>query len=207
MSTKQKRSRNAAMAVLLPAALVVLASCASKKWELAPKPETFQQEAGGAGFGGATYSTSVTTTSTVMSVDAAQHTLQLKQPDGMITTYKAGPEVADFNQIKPGDRVKTTLAEERTVGFAAAGTALSDHEKTSVVHPPDGGPAIAVNTRTLTAKVLSVDYWAHTVTLRVADGKTMTVKANPNVNLAIVNPGNDVSVRVSEARTFTVLKQ
>ncbi len=37
----------------------------------------------------------------------------------------------------------------------------------------------------------------------MADGKTMTVKAHPYTNLAIVNPGDTVSVRISEARTFT----
>jgi hypothetical protein len=195
----------AAMVGLLLIGLMGLASC-STQHAYTGKPETEQQEDGAAGFGGQTYSVSTTTTSTVVSVDAAQRTLQLKQADGAVTTYKAGPEVVNFEQVKVGDRVETTLAEARTVGFAAASAPLSDSDKTNVVHSPDGGPVIAVNTRMLTAKVLSLNYATHSVTLQVADGKTMTVTANPNTNLAVVNPGDDVSVKVSEARTFRVLK-
>jgi hypothetical protein len=195
----------AAMMGLLFAGLMGLASC-STQHTYTGKPETEQQEDGSAGFGSQTYTVSTTTTSTVVSVDAALRTLQLKQADGTVTTYKAGPEVAHIDQIKAGDRVETTLAEARTVAFAAAGAALSDNDKTNVVHSTNGGPVVAVNTRTLTAKVLSVSYWLRSVTLEVADGKTMTVTANPNTNLAIVNPGDVVSVRVSEARTFTVEK-
>ncbi len=194
------------MAALLPVALVILASCASKKHELSPDAQTHLQEGGGYGFGGSTYSTSITTTSTVVSVDAAQRTLQLKQADGTVTTYPAGPEVANFDQLKPGDRVKTTLAEERTVSFALAGAALSDTDKTNVVHSLSGGPVIAGNTRTVTAQVLSVSYWDRNVTVEMADGKPMTVKANPNTNLAVVNAGDKVSVQISQARTFTVEK-
>ncbi len=203
-TAKQHGTRLGVMAALLPAALLVLVSCASKHetWDRTVRTE--QQETGGAGFGGQTYSSSVTTTSTVVSVDAAQRTLQLKQADGTITTYKAGPEVADFGKIKAGDRVRTTVAEERTVSFAPAGTALSDQDTNKVVHPPDGGPAMAVTTRTVTAKILSLSYWDHTVTIEMADGKPMTVKANPYVNLATVKPGDKVSVRVSTARTFVV---
>jgi hypothetical protein len=203
--TRHAPLRYAAMVGLFLLGLMVLASC-STQHAYTGKVETEQQEDGSAGFGGQTYTVSTTTTSTVVSVDVALRTLQLKQPDGTITNYKAGPEVVNLEQVKVGDRVETTLAEARTVGFAAAGTQLSSSDKSNVVHSPDGGPVIAVNTRTLTAKVLSVNLVLHSVTLQVADGKTMTVTANPNTNLAIVNAGDEVSVKVSEARTFRVLK-
>jgi hypothetical protein len=203
---RQRRLRTAVMAVLLPAVLVTFASCASKKPVLNTTVETYQQEGGGSGFGGQTYSTSVTNASTIVSVDAAHRTLELKQADGTTSTYHAGPEVADFAQLRAGDRVKTTLTETRTVGYAKAGTALSDKDYDTLVRPPGGGPLTAINTRTVTAKVLSVSYWDHTVVVQVADGKTMTVTANQYTNLAEVNPGDKVSVKVSQARTFTVEK-
>jgi hypothetical protein len=197
--------QHATLVSLFLIGLIGLASC-STQHTYTGKPETEQEEVGSSGFGGQTYTVSTTTTSTVVSVDAALRTLQLKQVDGSVTTYKAGPEVANIDQIKAGDRVETTLAEARTVGFAAAGAPLSDTDKTNVVHSPNGGPVIAVSTRMLTAKVLSVSYSLHSVTLQVVDGKTITVTANPNTNLALVNPGDEVSVKVSEARTFTVKK-
>jgi hypothetical protein len=203
---KARRLRSAAMALLLPAALLAMVSCASKPPVGNGPAETEQQEAGGAGFGAQTYSTSVSTTSSVVSVDAAARTLELKQLDGTTTIYKAGPEVATFEQVKVGGRVKTTLSEERTVAFASAGAALSDRATNSVVRPPDGGPVVAVNTRNVVATVLSVSFWDRSVAVKMADGKTMTVKANPYTNLANVNPGDKVSVQVSQARTFEILK-
>ena len=80
-----------------------------------PKPMDFQQAGGSAGFGGETFITSTTTTSTVVSIDAVTRTLQLKQSNGKTTAYKAGPEVANFDQIKIGDLVQATVAEELAV--------------------------------------------------------------------------------------------
>jgi protein involved in polysaccharide export with SLBB domain len=196
----------AALAVVLPAAVMMLASCASKQTAWDRTARTEQQATGGAGFGGQTYESSVTTTSTVVSVDAARRTMELRQADGTVVTYKAGPEVAGFDQLKAGDRVRMTVAEARTVSFAPAHAALSDRDTNTVVRPPDGGPITAVNSRSVTAKILSVSYWDHSVSLQMADGKTMTVKANAYTNLAEMKPGDKVSVRVSEARTFTVEK-
>ena len=74
-----------------------------------PKPMDFQQAGGSSGFGGETFITSTTTTSTVVSIDAVTRTLQLKQSNGKTTAYKAGPEVANFDQIKIGDLVHPGL--------------------------------------------------------------------------------------------------
>jgi len=187
-------------------ALLTLSSCA-KKWELAPKPVDFQQAGGSAGFGGQTFVTSTTTTSTVVSIDAATRTLQLKQSNGNTTAYKAGPEVANFDQLKIGDLVQATVAEELAVDVAAANASLSTSNKVVLVRSPNGGPLINVDTRTLTAALVSVDLITYTVTLRLADGTVKAVNVNPNINLAAFNPGDRVSVQVSEARTFVVEKQ
>lgn len=194
-------------AVLLPAVLMLIVSCASKKpttWD--PSSRTEQQETGTSGFSAQTYSTSITTTSTVVSIDAAQRTLGLKQADGTTLKYHAGEEVADFAQIKVGDRVRMTVGEERSIRFAAPGTALSERDTNTIVRPTNGQPAMAVNTRTVVAKVVSISYWDHSVTVKMADGKTSTVKANSYTNLALVNPGDEVWVQVSEARTLVLEK-
>ena len=194
-------------AVLLPAALVLFVSCASKNpsaWD--PSSKTEQQETGTSGFAAQTYSSSVTTTSTVVSVDAARRTLMLKQADGTTSEYQAGQEVTDFAQIKPGSRVRVTVGEQRSIRLAAPGTALSDRDTNSIVRPTNGQPAMAVNTHTVVAKVVSVSYWDHSVAVKMADGKTSTVKANAYTNLALVNPGDEVWVQVSEARTLVLDK-
>jgi len=122
-----------------------------------PKPMDFQQAGGSSGFGGETFITSTTTTSTVVSIDAVTRTLQLKQSNGKTTAYKAGPEVANFDQIKIGDLVQATVAEELAVDVAPANASLSTSNKVALVRSPNGGPLINVDTRNLTAALVSVD--------------------------------------------------
>jgi hypothetical protein len=122
-----------------------------------PKPMDFQQAGGSSGFGGETFITSTTTTSTVVSIDAVTRTLQLKQSNGKTTAYKAGPEVANFDQIKIGDLVQATVAEELAVDVAPANASLSTSNKMALVRSPNGGPLINVDTRNLTAALVSVD--------------------------------------------------
>lgn len=44
-------------------------------------------------------------TATVDSVDYENRTGTLKLPDGTVLTFKAGPEVRNFDQVKAGDKV------------------------------------------------------------------------------------------------------
>ena len=44
-------------------------------------------------------------TATVDSVDYENRTGTLKLPDGTMLTFKAGPEVRNFDQVKAGDKV------------------------------------------------------------------------------------------------------
>ena len=184
-----------------------LVSCA-KKWELSnSQPTNFQQAGGSAGFGGETYVTSITTTSTVVSVDTKTRTLHLKNDQGKITAYKAGPEVSNFAGIKVGDEVEAIVADECAVGLVATGTKLSSSNQVVTVRSPSGGPPMSVNTRVYIAVLVSADSMAHTVTLRLADGTLKNVKVNENIDLSNLSPGAEITVQLSEARTFTVEKK
>jgi hypothetical protein len=44
-------------------------------------------------------------------VDAAIRTVVLKSPDGTTKSYKLGPELRNFDQIKVGDTVKATVVD------------------------------------------------------------------------------------------------
>ena len=192
---------------LTPAALLALAACSTplppeSQW----KTESYQQTAGSAGYGGQVVVDTTTTNATVVSIDAAQHTLLLKYPNGQTTTYQAGPEVKKFNQIKVGDVLKTTLADERALSLDKS-TALSNISVTnSTVAVPNGAKPGAKTVRILsfTGKVLSIDLIGHQATLQLADGQTRTVRVREAVNLADFNPGDTVSVRITETTTILV---
>ncbi len=48
---------------------------------------------------------SLTSTATVGAIDHENRTGTLKFPDGTTATFKAGPEVRNFDQVKVGDQV------------------------------------------------------------------------------------------------------
>src|SRR5262245_17472217 len=66
--------------------------------------------------------TTYTTTATVTGIDAPNRRVTLTTPDGMRNTYTLGPEVRNFNQIRIGDQVKTTLTEEVALSLQEGGT-------------------------------------------------------------------------------------
>jgi hypothetical protein len=192
---------------LTPAALLALSACSTplppeNQW----KTETYQQAAGSAGFGGQVVVDTTTTNATVVSIDAAQRTLLLQYPDGQTTTYQAGPELKKFNQIKVGDVLKTTLADERALSLNKS-AALSDISvtNTAVAVPNSTKPGLkTVHILSFTGKVLTIDLVGHQATLQLADGQTRTVRVREAVNLADFNPGDTVSVRITETTTILV---
>jgi hypothetical protein len=192
---------------LTPAALLALAACSTplppeSQW----KTETYQQEAGSAGFGGQVVVDTTTTNATVVSIDAGQRTLLLKYPNGQTTTYHAGPEVQKFNQIKVGDVLKATLADERALSLDKTGTLSNVSTNDSAVALPNGGkPGVkTVRIVSFTAKVVSINLIGHQATVQLAGGQTRTVRVREAVNLADFNPGDTVSVRITETTTVLV---
>ena len=200
------RLLHSALVALAPAALLALAACSAPVPQQQGPVKTYQQEAGGSGFGGQVVVDTITTNVTVVSIDAAKRKLTLRHPDGKITTYKVGPEVTKFNQIKVGDEIKATVVEEFALSLDQAGTLRSVSASVSAVAVPNGAePGVkTVNTLSYTAKVLAIDAIGHQATLQMADGTSKTVRVREAVNLADFNPGDNVSVRITEATTILV---
>ena len=148
----------------------------------------------------------VTATVTVKSVNAGDRTVVLQRRDGTLVTYECGPDVRNFDQIKPGDQVTVTAAEEVAIALTTGGTAPSAGQATVVVRAPLGEKPAGKIVKTIgfTAKVVSVDMDTRHVTLQTVAGDNKTVKAGPNVDLANVKPGDDVGVQVTEALAIAV---
>jgi hypothetical protein len=191
-----------------PAAFLALAACSStplppeRQW----KVETYQQEAGGAGYGGQVMIDTTRTNATVVSINAADRSWVLKYPNGTITTYQAGPEVRKFDQIKVGDKVKATLVDEFALSLEKSGALSSVNTTNSTVAVPNGAmPGLrTVHILSFTAKVLAINLAEQQVNLQLADGRTKTVHVRPSVNLADFNPGDIVSARTIETTTLLV---
>jgi hypothetical protein len=195
--------------LLLPALLLAVASCSSTPKEQ-PAAETSAAPGDTAGMAkvdrAGVVLDAVTMTATVQSVNAADRTVVLKHPDGSLTTYECSPDVRNFDQIKVGDQVTATAAEELALALVKGGVPPAAGTSSAIVRSPQGAKpgGKIVDTLAFTAKVMSVNAMGREVVLQMPDGQNKKVKVGPDINLANVNPGDDVGVRLTRAIAISV---
>ena len=147
-----------------------------------------------------------TGTAVVESINASERTVVLRHPDGSRTTYECGPDVINFGQIKVGDQVTATVGEELAIVLTKRSVHPGASQTSAIVRAPLGAKPAGkiVNTTTFTAKVVSVDQVQRQVTLQTMDGRNKTVKVGPDINLANVQPGDNVGVQLTRAFMIAV---
>jgi hypothetical protein len=195
----------------MPAALLAFTSCSSTPATgKVNEPANPAAYANATDFGGEIVTDSVSTTATVVSVDHAKRLVVLKRADGSQVTYKAAPGALGFDDIKAGDDVKVSVAEELAVflGKNSVPASAGTNSARLRVRLPGGTQAVATEVATLafTAKVMAINTWNYTVTLQLADGLTKTIHVREAINLADVNVGDNVSVRATEAAVLLLEK-
>lgn len=179
--------------LLLPAALL-LAGC----WT---NPYILQPATGSPAFKGSMVVVdSHSAVATVESVDAASRQIVLKYTDGTTTTNIAGPEIINFDQIKAGDVVKGTVAEEIGI-FLVKNGALPTTDTGVVIHGAAKGanPAgVMVTTIDMSARVIMADRSYRMLTLKYANGQVKTFKVPLPYTLEHVAVGDDVVMRATQ---------
>ena len=150
----------------------------------------------------------ITRTSKVTAVDPAQRTVTLAHPNGMTNTYELGENVRNFDQIKVGDEVKVTLLEAVAVAVSKSNAPPDASGRDVIAVAPKGAMpgVIMAKTRQITAKIVSVDPQARTVTVEGPAGGRPSIKAGPKVNLNELQKGDDVTLRVTDALAIRVEK-
>jgi len=188
---------------LLPASMLILTSCSST-----PEGEGATMAAVQKGEPGGIVVDTYKITAAVNAVDAASRKVTLVTPDGTKTTYKAGPEVVNFNQIQVGDQVKAMVAEQLVVFVRKNGEPASDGAAGLVGLAPVGAKpgVLMANTEEVTAKVEAIDLQHRKATLRFPDGKSKTFKVRKDVDLTKAKLGDEVVFRTTEALAITVEK-
>jgi len=147
-------------------------------------------------------------TDTVVAIDSALRRIELKHANGTITSYKCGPEIRNFDQIKAGDQVKATVVDEVGVYLKPASQSQSLTATGTTVGARLGAKPGVVNLDTLdlTARITAIDPWQHQVTLQTADGRTRPITVSEYINLADFSVGDEVSVRLTQALAVLVEK-
>ena len=204
-------ARKSLSRLLLPVTCLILTSCSSPPPPVAPgQPFSPSVYDSGSGFGGEIVTDAISTTATVVSVDHNKRLVVLKRADGSRVTYQALPNAFAFADIKAGDVVKVSVAEELAVfiGRNSVPASAGANAARLRVRLPGGTQAVAseVGTVCFTATVSSIDDWNDAVTLQLSDGTTKTIKVSEAVNLADVSVGDVVSVQSTEAAVVVLEK-
>jgi hypothetical protein len=183
--------------------MLALTSCSST-----PKGETTAAAVYEEGVPGGVVVQTHQTTATVTGIDAANRKVTLVSPDGKRTTVKCGPEVVNFDQIRIGDQLKVTVAEQLVVYMAKDNPPTSEGAAALVALAPKGAKpgGLMANTVQVIAKVKSIDLKHHKATLQFPDGTTKTVEVRKDVDLTQRQVGEEVVIRCTEALAISVAK-
>jgi ribosomal protein L14 len=187
--------------------VVFCAACSSHTVPLkVTGPESF---AGSGNFGGETVVRTVTTTNSILAIDAKGRRVTLKDlGTGAIRQYKAAPQVVLFDQLKVGDVVKATVVERMSL-FQRAKSASQHFDDTALVvrsAEAKGSSVLGVETEDFTATILDMNYYSSQVTLQGVDGITRTIQVGEYVNLADFSVGDQIKVRITEAVAIDIQK-
>ena len=194
-------------AALVLAAGVGLASCNSdKKNETAAEPTANRTVTMNEGEAGGVVEDTFTAQAMVSDVDKSSRKVSLKGSDGNTTTFTAGPQIKNFDQIKKGDKVTATV-KERLVVFVRSGSEdpTLSHGAALATAPKGAKPgAMVAEMYEITARVTAIDTAKRTATLQFAQGETRTVQVRPDVDLSRYKVGDTVVIRVSSALSVLV---
>jgi hypothetical protein len=132
---------------------------------------------------------------TVDALDLNRRTITLKNPSGATKIFNIDTTVDNLDQIKVGDLVKATVKAELSVY-------ILDHGRLTNADGTSRPKTINFN-----AKVLQVDPSYRLLTLQFINGHTLTIKADLNVQLEKMAPGDDVVMRSNEVTAIEIQKK
>ena len=149
-----------------------------------------------------------TTSATVSALNAKDRKVTLAFDDGKKTTFKASPEMVNYNQLQVGDKVNAVVSEQAVIWLSKNGGPPSSAAEGGAVLAPVGSKpgGIAVATIAITATITAIDTGKGKVTLQFDTGKPQTFKLGKGANLAGVSVGDQVNAVVTEGVALTVTK-
>jgi len=160
------------------------------------------------GFPGGTFVQTRELVATVTAVDKGARKVTLLSADGIRETVRVRPEVANFNQVQIGDRLKIVATEELVVNMVEPGDSANTGSAGLVALAPKGAKpgGVLAETTWLTATVTGVDARSHTATLKFEDGSTRTLRVRGDVDLNESRIGRKVVFSATEMVAISVEK-
>lgn len=187
-----KNSKNAANCLVVLAALLLVAACASEP----PKPVMRENL--------------VQKTATVEAIDQASRLVTLRGEEGNTFTIQVGEEVRNLPQVRAGDKVTVSYYEALAAEVKKPGEGVEgvQADTAAVRAPPGSMPAggAGVLMRT-TVEIVSVDTKSDTVTFKRSDGQTRAVVVQTPEGRKFIEglkKGDQVEIAYTEAVAIEV---
>ena len=141
-----------------------------------------------------------TETGVVEAIEAQSRSVTIRKADGTVVTTVAGPDVARFNEIKVGDKVKARYYENLVIRVKAPGEPAVDTDVKDATASGQGLPGgTKARQRTLTCTITAIDMDTPTITFTSANGWKYTSKVRDKSNLTKVKVGDKVDIIWTDA--------
>lgn len=153
-----------------------------------------------------TKSDSVTATATIQAIDKANRLVTLKDETGAEDTMQVGPAMKRFDELKVGDKVKVQYYESLVLQVRKPGDAVKTAGDTAKLSPGTGASPAATLSRqqTTTVEVMAIDQKLPSITVKTADGRTVTRKVENRKNLEGVKVGDKIDITYTQAALMSV---
>jgi Cu/Ag efflux protein CusF len=151
-------------------------------------------------------SDSVTATATIQAIDKANRLLTLKDESGAEDTMQVGPAMKRFDELKVGDKVKVTYSESLVLQVRKPGDAVTTGGDTAKLTKGTGASPSATlsSQQTTSVDVVAIDQKLPSITVKTADGRTVTRKVEDRKNLEGVKVGDKIDITYTQAAIISV---
>ena len=153
-----------------------------------------------------TKSESVSATVTIQAIDKANRLVTLRDEKGAEDTMQVGPAMKRFDELKVGDKVKVTYTESLVLQVRKPGDAVKTGGADAKMTKSAGaapGATLSVQ-QTTTVEVLAIDQTLPSITVKTADGRTVTRKVEVRKNLEGVKVGDKIDITYTQAAILSV---
>ena len=195
--------------VTVTTAVMALTSCSSTRHTAEPLGETTRSTVYKEGVPGGVIVETTRLRATVVAIDPTNRAVTIAVADGRQKVIGCGPEVANFGQIRVGDRVNAAITSELVLALPGNEIPAVDARVAAAALAPKGDKPGGVMTQMqeYTATVTAINQRRRQVTLRLPDDTTRTFAVRPDIDLSQRKVGQQVAVRVTVAVAISVENQ
>jgi Cu/Ag efflux protein CusF len=149
----------------------------------------------------------VSATATIQAIDHTGRMITLRGEDGTEDTFWVPQDIKRFSELKVGDKVKARYYESYVFQLRRPGdkAPAAVDPATKVTRGSGASPSATVAKQmTATVEVLSLNPSVPSITVKTADGHTVTRKIQDAKDLQGVKPGDKIDITYTQAAMVEV---